>query len=1838
MDYRKREPALWVLLAGLFLSALAAVYVRHDNMEDLAAESRAQAEKLVVRVVAVMERATLGLRGTRGYFLGAGIDEVTQAGFRAYYESRDLAREFPGVMGIGFIRRVALAEEDTFVARARRQGAADFAIRALQPHDGERRVIQFVEPVATNRAAIGLDVASEANRLHASDLALASAEPILTGPIRLVQAKQGSSLGLLMFLRMPLASGPAGLGVDSGPGGYVYAPIQLDELLQSTDLGADLVTVGIVDVTDAGKPVDFQLGSAAAAAVGVAPVVLDQTIMSRDWRFTVTPLPALATSLHPLSPAAVGGTGVLASVLLALLVGVSGRLRQHTQDGLSERTRLATMLDHASDGIIGLDLQGRVILWNKAATDLFGFTADEAMGKPLTGLTLTPEHMAEDAHLLREALAGRATPPFETQRSRRGGEPVDVEVSAGPMFDADGSVVGAAKVLRPISARLELARTRQSYAEDLERQVVIRSRQHAEAEQDLRNVLDAMPSLVGSWDRNLRNRFANKVYADFFDRDPERLPGCSIEDLLGPELFARNRPYIDAALRGEEQRFERDLPRRDGAGVRHTLTHYLPQRQGDEVVGFYVLVHDVTDIKQTQTRLANILEGTQAGTWEWNVATGEMALNERWAEMVGYTLEELQPASIDTWRRLSHADDLAHAGELLQQHFDGLAPAYECEVRVRHKHGHWVWVLDRGKVVSRGADGQPLWMAGTHQDISERKQAELALRHGEALLARTGAMAHVGGWELDIATGTVWWSDETCRIHGLPAGHRPTVDDAITYYAPEVRPMIQQLVECGMREGRGWDVELPMVRADGMSIWVRALGEVQFDGATPVRLVGALQDITAQRSATEALRVQERMMQSMLEAAPVAVRVASRRDNRVRFVNQQFANLVRRKAEQSLGLDIASCYVNPEAYADVRHRLAQGEFIIDSLVELHLPDQPDVPHVWALASYMNIDHLGEPSVLAWLYDVTDLRQARENARAAEELMQQALEATQTALAIYDKNDCLEVCTPRYHEMHARIADKLQPGVPFEEIARTSVERDVIALPVTDQQAWVRERVARHREGGEFIRHTRDGRYIRVVERLLHTGKLVSIRLDVTEMVQAREAAEAASRAKSDFVASTSHEIRTPLNAILGLAYLMERSELPAQAQLQARQIAQAGQSLLALVNDVLDISKIEAGQLEIESMDFDLRALVANEVALLGGALKDRHVVLQAHVDDDVPALVRGDITRMRQVLVNLLSNALKFTEQGSVNVHLGRGARLPWIELEVSDTGIGIAPDVKARLFKPFEQADTSTTRRFGGTGLGLAITGRLVTLMGGEIALDSLPGVGSTFTVTLPLPEVEGAGRQAAFGEARPLRVLLADDDETQLSWLVELARLLGWQCCAVSSGRALLTEAMAAANKGQPFDAMVVDWQMPDLDGLCALALLRDSLPQNVWPAAVVVSQQEIGALGAAPHSELASSLLVKPVDGSMLFNAVNQSVAAMPECAARLLETSLVGQVDAYWLAGVHLLVVDDSTINLDVARKVLELEGARVSTCSSGRQALEVLASSGEAFDAVLLDVQMPEMDGLEVLRRVRLKPELGELPVIALTAGVQRQERDAALAAGMTDFLAKPLEPQRLIRCLRRHIEGWRGFPIPLQPRDVSARCGPVAELLGIEGIDDDAIAPSLRRDRPLLLSMIRRVLVEYADIGTLAPEALPAALHKLRGSAGVIGATRLAATASRLETAISSAKGGARPEQLTATLMQQLEAIRGSAQAALAMEAERLERSLPEERQVDVAPLTQQELDELLALINEQNVRAAVLVEKRARQLTVSIGADQLARLRAALQEFDFAGAIAAIGLPARE
>ena len=1558
---------------------------RHANQDEVSKALYVESQGVIERSVAALDRVVQGLRGARGYLLGVGLDRTTSDGFKAYVATRNLDREFPGVMGQGLIRRVPKVQEAAYVASMRQRVSPDFTIRQLTPHDGELRIIELVEPLEPNRAARGLDTASEANRMHASELALQSDEPEITGPIRLVQSKPGSSMGLLLFLRilpLPTSQNLAQAQGLASVSAFVYAPIQLDTLLASVAPHSDLMSMALVDVTQPGDPRDFVLPHGSEKLEAHAPTVtVERTVMMRQWRFTFQAKPALAASLRLTPPWVWSVGGAFTSVLLAMMTGLWLALQRRRDEALSERVRLRSLLDNASDAVVALDLAGRVTLWNHAATRLFGYAMEQALGQALSDLTLDAAHLEEDAALIRTSMAGQTTPPFETQRRHRDGWPIDVELSAGPILNARGQVVGVAKVMRSIRERLESRRKIQAHGEELEKLVATRTRALEASRQDLRNVLDAMPSMVASWDKQLHNRFANEAYAAYFGRHPEDILPLTLPELLGPELFAHNEPYVQCALQGQAQQFERDLPLANGQGVRHTLVHYLPYWQGGEVVGFYVMVHDVTAIKQAQQRLAT----------------------------------------------------------------------------------------------------------------------------NEELLARTEAMARVGGWEMDVQTQTLRWSEGTCRIHAVPVGHQPTVDEAIHYYIEPDREVITQAVRNSISSGAGWDLELQLDRADGRRIWVRALGEAEGQNGQVVRLRGSIQDITEQ--------------------------------------------------------------VN----------------------------------------------------------------ARERIDLGRQLLQVVIDTVDEAFALFDANDRLVSFNEKYRALHPLVADVIVPGVSFESIIREGVRRGLYKAALEQGDAWVQERLAQHRllSSNSFEELT-DGHVLRVTECRLADGRSVTIWLDVTELVSARKAAEAASQAKTDFLASTSHEIRTPLNAIVGLSYLLERESLPAEPRMQVRRIAQAARSLLGIVNEVLDLSKIVAGQLDLDNQAFELLPMLQAELGVHSGAVRDKGLRVVFHADPTLPTVVKGDPVRLRQVLANLLSNALKFTEQGEVSLNVRHGARSPLIEFEVCDTGIGIASEVQTRLFRPFEQADASTSRQYGGTGLGLAITAQLVEAMGGEIKLDSALGQGSRFTVTIPLPVTEAGELGHRSTEWAPISVLLAEDEASQRRALVAMMTALGWRCEAVAGGEAMLQAAIDAVRNGQGFDVLVVDWQMPDLNGLAALAELHMRLPESEWPCALVVTQHDLAVVQQDPRMSLASALLTKPVDSSSLFNAVSESLASRPDRMQQLVESSLRNSDEFVWLPGVRVLVVDDSSLNLDVARKVLEREGATVVTCDSGLLALNTLRRLHESFDAVLMDVQMPGMDGVEVARQIREMDGVGPLPIIALTAGVLREERDRALASGMNEFLSKPLDPRRMIATLRSLVQRERGKVIPVQLRSKNGANGlPSAkESLGIAGINEDYID-----DRPLLLSMIRRLLAEFGSVSHEPTEGLQARMHKLRGSAQIVGAGEVAKSAHDVEVALKRADGSAVQLHL-GQLQSLLDALMQAARPALDVEDQRLaaaQRAV-EVRAANAEPMSPAALSKLRDLVASQSTRARQFATEHADGLAAALGVARMTRLMAALGEFDFQSAASAL------
>ncbi|MCA1859267.1 response regulator [Janthinobacterium sp. HSC-3S05] len=538
------------------------------------------------------------------------------------------------------------------------------------------------------------------------------------------------------------------------------------------------------------------------------------------------------------------------------------------------------------------------------------------------------------------------------------------------------------------------------------------------------------------------------------------------------------------------------------------------------------------------------------------------------------------------------------------------------------------------------------------------------------------------------------------------------------------------------------------------------------------------------------------------------------------------------------------------------------------------------------------------------------------------------------------------------------------------------------------------------------------------------------------MLLARDGAEAANRSKAEFLANMSHEIRSPLNAILGMAWLLERGRLDEDGLLMTRKIRAAGQSLLGIINDVLDVSKIEAGHMTIEQAPFRLAEVIEKIAASMGVAAHDKPIAVRIGPLPDGIDHVLGDALRLEQVLVNLGSNAIKFTPQGTVELLTtldSRDGDAAVLRFCVRDTGIGIATEVQEAIFSAFAQADSSTTRRFGGTGLGLTICRQLVRLMGGSLHLQSALGQGSAFSFTVPVQLMPaGAPSSPNIQGMQDLRVLLADGNAGTREAVAAVARGLGWHVHAVSGGQAALDYALACADDARP-GVVLLAARLPDMEGEAAARALREYLPPQDCPVVILAAS---GAPATSPArrrtdpANAADAILNEPVTATSLYHATME--ARQQRAMAAGLDASLV-PLEERQLAGVRVLVVDDSEINRDVVRHILCDQGALPSFACDGRQALDWLLAHPDDVDIVLMDVQMPVMDGLQATRALRQLPQFHDLPVVALTAGAFQTQRTAALEAGVNHFISKPFDvPQTIAlvaRVHRRHAQGLPALP-----------------------------------------------------------------------------------------------------------------------------------------------------------------------------------------------------------------
>jgi len=649
-----------------------------------------------------------------------------------------------------------------------------------------------------------------------------------------------------------------------------------------------------------------------------------------------------------------------------------------------------------------------------------------------------------------------------------------------------------------------------------------------------------------------------------------------------------------------------------------------------------------------------------------------------------------------------------------------------------------------------------------------------------------------------------------------------------------------------------------------------------------------------------------------------------------------------------------------------------------------------------------------------------------------------------------------------------------------------------------------------------------------------------------QLAKARDAAEAASVAKGAFLANMSHEIRTPMNAIIGMTHLALKTELSKRQRNYLLKVQSAGQHLLGVINDVLDYSKIEAGKLVIEKREFDLDELFDNVAAQLGERAASKFLEFIVDVDLDLPRRLVGDSLRLSQVLLNLGSNAIKFTERGEVVVTM-RGQVRPGGAVQlvcaVRDTGIGLTPEQMARLFNSFEQGDNSTTRKYGGTGLGLAISKRIVEMMGGRLTVASQPGAGSTFEFSaLCGMGTDNARRRQPTLDLRGRRVLVVDDNENAREVISLILQSMTFRVSAVGSGSDAIDAVRRADAEGDPFAVIFLDWQMPDMDGAATAAELR-RLSLAAAPRIVALTAYGRDDLVAHIGTGEIHESMAKPVTASSLFDTVmtvlaqagDVSLPALTRSAGASATTALAD------LAGARILLVEDNALNQEVVVSLLDDTSAHVDVAGNGEEALRRLEQV--AYDLVLMDMQMPVMDGISATREIRRQARFARLPIVAMTANALSGDRERCIDAGMNDYLVKPIDPDEMFKTLRRWIRpaaarrpaAPAGPDVPATHDDAadagsSARPDALAGLRDIGGLNVERGLKLARGRTGLYLSLLRRFaqdqegVIASLDAACRASDTATAVrlAHTLKGVSGQVGAEALQLMGGLLEDALT--------------------------------------------------------------------------------------------------------------------
>ncbi|PQJ11859.1 hybrid sensor histidine kinase/response regulator [Flavipsychrobacter stenotrophus] len=1025
-------------------------------------------------------------------------------------------------------------------------------------------------------------------------------------------------------------------------------------------------------------------------------------------------------------------------------------------------------------------------------------------------------------------------------------------------------------------------------------------------------------------------------------------------------------------------------------------------------------------IKNSEEQLRAFFENSQGFMCTHNIEGRFLTVNSAGAASLGYSKDDILSMSLfDIIPKSRHDYVQAYLAEVVANgRSDG-------QMLVRAKDGgQRIWMYSN--VMETRSDGMK-YIIGNAIDITAKHHLEEELKKTKVALEQINTVARVGGWEVDLITNTVTWTSITREIHGVGADYTPNVAEGINFYKEGYsRNKIAEVIKVAMEEGKSWDVELQIVDINGKGKWVRSLGDVEFENGVCKRIFGTFQDINLSKTAELEMFRSQKLFKDVLRAASEVSVIATNVEGIITVFNSGAEKLLGYTADEVIGQHHPGLFHDP---AEVSTRAAELASKYDLQIEgfrvfVHIPELEGAEQrEWTYITkdgqkrtvslvVTTIKDLDD-QVYGYLGIATDITEKIIIERQLSEQQSRLsafVEHAPAAVAMLDRDMRYIAASNKWIDDY-RFAGKTVIGTSyydlFENIGQDRKDRHKRVL----NGAVERNEEERYRLDGD----TEDS-YISWEMRpwyqfdgsiggiMMFTQNITSIIRQRDELKTAKMMAEQASIAKSEFLANMSHEIRTPLNGVIGFTDLVLRTNLNETQQQYLNIVNQSGNALLSIINDILDFSKIEAGKLELDNERFDLYEMCGQATDIITYQIQKKGLEMLLNIATDLPRFIVADSVRLKQILVNLLGNASKFTEKGEVELKVEAIASTDQestLRFSVRDTGIGIKEDKQKKIFDAFSQEDSSTTKKYGGTGLGLTISNKLLGLMGSHLQLKSTPGIGSCFYFEITLPSEQG--EPIEWENIDKIKsVLVVDDNENNRIILSQMLQLRNIKSTEAKNG----LEALQILDNGVRFDAILMDYHMPYMDGIETIRKIKENFnyDQAQQPVILLYSSSSDERIIKACDELGITHRLVKPVKMQDVFHVLSHIHVKTNDLPVH--ESPMPDQE----MAAVTIMVVEDNPINMLLTTTIIGAiaPNAVILEAVHGVDALSKCKK--QMPDLILMDVQMPEMNGYEATMAIRQIETAGHVPIVALTAGNVKGEREKCIAAGMDDFAAKPIK------------------------------------------------------------------------------------------------------------------------------------------------------------------------------------------------------------------------------------